>query len=405
MQNERQKLIKELAKECVSVEDVQKKLRDLFKATLQEIFEAEMDQHLGYNKHNNEGDNTGNSRNGYSKKTVKTRFGESEVQIPRDRNGHFEPKIVKKYETTSNQLEEQIIAMYAKGMSTRDIEDHMRDIYGIDVSAATVSKVTDKILPLIAEWQSRPLDRVYPIVFLDAIHFKVRKDNRIINKAAYSVMGINMDGLKDILGIWIGENESASFWLGICNDLRNRGVEDILIACKDGLSGFSEAISSVFPQTEIQLCVIHQIRNSLKYVSYKEQKELIADLKKVYRALTIEEAELAFEVFKEKWGKKHPIIIRSWEKNWDELTAFFKYPYEIRRIIYTTNTIEGYHRQLRKVTKTKTAYPSDESLKKIIYLATMEVSKKWNMPLREWKKCVSQFHIYFSDRLEVELAL
>ena len=265
MQNERQKLIKELAKECVSVEDVHEKLRDLFKDTLQEIFEAEMDEYLGYKKHNNEGDNTGNSRNGYSKKTVKTRFGESEIQIPRDRNGNYEPKIVKKYETTSNQLEEQIIAMYAKGMSTRDIEDHMRDIYGIDVSAATVSKVTDKILPLIAEWQSRPLDRVYPIVFLDAIHFKVRKDNRIINKAAYSVMGINMDGMKDILGIWVGENESASFWLGICNDLRNRGVEDILIACKDGLSGFSEAISSVFPQTEIQLCVIHQIRNSLKY--------------------------------------------------------------------------------------------------------------------------------------------
>jgi len=405
MQNERQKLIKELAKDCVSVEDVHEKLRDLFKDTPSGNFEAEMNEHLGYKKHNNEGDNTGNSRNGYSRKTVKTRFGESEIQIPRDRNGDFEPKIVKKYETTSNQLEEQIIAMYAKGMSTRDIEDHMRDIYGIDVSAATVSKVTDKILPLIAEWQSRPLDRVYPIVFLDAIHFKVRKDNRIINKAAYSVMGINMDGIKDILGIWVGENESASFWLGICNDLKNRGVEDILIACKDGLSGFSEAISSVFPQTEIQLCVIHQIRNSLKYVAYKEQKELMADLKKVYRALTIEEAELGFEAFKEKWGKKHPIIIRSWEKNWDELTAYFKYPYEIRRIIYTTNTIEGYHRQLRKVTKTKTAYPSDESLKKIIYLATMEAQKKWSMPLREWKQCVSQFHIYFSDRLRVELAL
>jgi transposase-like protein len=403
MQNERQMLIKELAKECNSVEDVHEKLRDLFKDTLQEIFEAEMDEHLGYTKHDNAGDNSGNSRNGYSKKTVKSRFGESEVQIPRDRNGTFEPKIVKKYETTSNQLEEQIIAMYAKGMSTRDIEDHMRDIYGIDVSATTVSKVTDKILPLIAEWQSRPLDRVYPIVFLDAIHFKVRKDNRIINKAAYSVMGIDMDGMKDILGIWIGENESASFWLGICNDLKNRGVEDILVACKDGLSGFSEAINSVFPQTEIQLCVIHQIRNSLKYVSYKERKGLMIDLKKVYQALTIEEAELAFEAFKEKWGKKHPIIIRSWEKNWVELTAYFKYPYDIRKIIYTTNPVEGYHRQLRKVTKTKTAYPSDESLKKIVYLVTMEVSKKWNMPAREWKKCISQFSIYFGDRLKTEL--
>lgn len=405
MQNERQKLIKELAKECASVEDVHEKLRDLFKDTLQEIFEVEMDEHLGYKKHDNKGDNTGNSRNGYSDKTIQSRFGQSEIKIPRDRKGYYEPKIVRKYETTSNQLEDQIIAMYAKGMSTRDIEDHMKDIYGIEVSATTVSKVTDKILPLISEWQSRPLDRVYPIVFLDAIHFKVRKDNRIINKAAYSVMGINMDGMKDILGIWVGENESASFWLGICNDLKNRGVEDILIACKDGLSGFSEAISSVFPQTEIQLCVIHQIRNSLKYVPYKQQKELMADLKKVYRALTIEEAELGFEAFKDKWGKRHPIIIRSWEKNWDELTAYFKYPYEIRRIIYTTNTIEGYHRQLRKVTKTKTAYPSDESLKKIIYLATMEVQKKWSMPLREWKQCVSQFHIYFSDRLKVDLVI
>jgi len=405
MQNERQKLIRELAKECTSVEDVHEKLRDLFKDTVQEIFEAEIDDHLGYSKNDNTGDNTGNSRNGYYPKTVKSRFGESEVQVPRDRNGTYEPKIVKKYETTSNQLEEQIIAMYAKGMSTRDIEDHMKDIYGIEVSSTTVSKITDKILPLIAEWQSRPLDRVYPIVFLDAIHFKVRKDNRIINKAAYSVLGINLEGHKDILGIWIGENESASFWLGICNDLKNRGVEDILIACKDGLSGFSDAISSVFPKTEIQLCVIHQIRNSLKYVSYKEQKELMADLRKIYNALTLEEAEYGFEEFKEKWGKKYPIIIRSWEKNWEELTAYFKYPYDLRRVIYTTNTIEGYHRQLRKVTKTKSAYPSDEALKKIIYLATVEASKKWNMPLREWKKCISQFHIYYGERLSLELAI
>jgi transposase-like protein len=295
--------------------------------------------------------------------------------------------------------------MYAKGMSTRDIEDHMRDIYGIDVSPTMVSKITDKILPMIAEWQSRPLDRVYPIIFLDAIHFKVRKENRIVNKAAYSVLGINISGQKDILGIWIGENESASFWLGVCNDLKNRGVEDILIACKDGLSGFSEAINTVFPQTEIQLCVIHQIRNSLKYVPHKEQKELMADLKQVYQALTMEEAELAFEIFKEKWSKKHPIIIRSWENNWLELTAYFKYPYEIRKIIYTTNVIEGYHRQLRKVTKTKTAYPTDEALKKIIYLATVEASKKWTMPIKEWKKCISQFAIHFGDRLQSELGI
>ena len=298
MQDVQDKTIRELAKGCKTMDDVSNMLRDLFKDTLQQILEGEMDNHLGYEKHNVEGNNTGNSRNGYSKKGIQSKFGPAEIVVPRDRNGEFEPQIIKKYESTSSQLEEQILAMYAKGMSTRDIEDHMRDIYGIEVSPSMVSKITDKILPMITEWQARPLDRVYPIVFLDAIHFKVRKDNRIVNKAAYSVLALNMAGIKEILGIWIGEHESASFWLGVCNDLKSRGVEDILIACKDGLSGFSEAISAVFPKTEIQLCVIHQIRNSLKYVSYKEQKILMADLKKVYQALTIEEAELAFLEFK-----------------------------------------------------------------------------------------------------------
>ncbi|MEG3069745.1 MAG: IS256 family transposase [Candidatus Syntrophopropionicum ammoniitolerans] len=404
MQTMQEKTIKELAKECHTVEDIQKMLKDLFKDTLQQIFEAEIEEHLGYKKHSIEGNNTGNSRNGYNKKTIQTRFGKTEIEIPRDRNGEYEPRIIGKYERTSNQLEDQIIAMYAKGMSTRDIEYHMRDIYGIDVSPAMVSKITDKVMPQIVEWQSRTLDRVYPIVFLDAIHFKVRKDNRIVNKAAYSVLGLNMDGHKEILGIWIGENESASFWLGVCNDLKNRGVQDILIACKDGLSGFSEAINTVFPETEIQLCIIHQIRNSLKYVSHKEQRKLMADLKQVYQALTLEEAELAFEMFKENWGKKHPIIIRSWENNWLELTAYFKYPHEIRKMVYTTNIIEG-HRQLRKVTKTKTAYPTDDALKKIIYLATIEAAKKWTMPAREWKSCISQFAIYFGDRIASELAI
>ncbi|WP_027352058.1 IS256 family transposase [Desulfotomaculum nigrificans] len=404
MQNVKNRLAAELAKECKSMDDVHNMLKDLFKDTIQKILEAEMDTHLGYEKHDPAGDLSGNSRNGYSKKTVQTQMGRTEIKIPRDRNGEFEPQIIKKYETTANELEEQIIAMYAKGMSTRDIEDHMRDIYGIEVSAAMVSKVTDKILPMIAEWQARPLDRVYPVVFLDAIHFKVRKDNRIVNKAAYSVLAINMNGQKEILGIWIGEHESASFWLGVCNDLKNRGVEDILIACKDGLSGFSEAINAVFPRTRIQLCVIHQIRNSMKYVSYKEQKAVMTDLKKVYQALTLEEAEFAFEEFKEKWGKKHPIIIKSWENNWLELTAYFEYPYEIRKMIYTTNIIEGYHRQLRKVTKTKTAYPTDDALRKIIYLATESISKKWTMPIREWRNCISQLAIYFGDRVQPGIA-
>ena len=323
MQNLKLQLAKEMAKECKSVEDVQSLLKELFKGTIEEILEAEMEEHLGYKKHSVTGNNSENSRNGYSRKTIKTRNGEAEVTVPRDRNGEFEPQIVRKYETTSNEIEDQIIAMYAKGLSTRDIEAHLKDIYGIEVSASLVSKVTDKIYPLIAEWQSRPLERIYPIVFLDAIHFKVRKENRIINKAAYTVLGINLTGRKEILGIWIGESESASFWLGVCNDLKNRGVEDILIVSKDGLSGFSDAIHTVFPQTDIQLCVIHQIRNSMKYVPYKDQKIVMKDLKRVYQALTLEEAELAFEDFKQTWGKKYPIVIRSWEKNWIELTAYF----------------------------------------------------------------------------------
>lgn len=405
MQNLKLQLAKEVAKECKTVEDVHNLLKELFKGTIEEILEAEIEEHLGYEKHSVAGNNTGNSRNGYSKKTLKTKMGETEIAVPRDRNGQFEPKIIRKYETTANELEDQIVAMYAKGMSTRDIEGHLKDIYGIEISASLISKVTDKVFPLVSEWQARPLDKVYPIIYLDAIHFKVRKDSRIVNKAAYTVLGINMAGYKDILGIWIGENESASFWLGVCNDLKNRGVQDILIACKDGLSGFSEAISSVFPQTDIQLCVIHQIRNSMKYISYKEQKAVIADLKQVYQALTLEEAEVAFRSFKEKWGKKHPIVIRSWENNWLELTTFFNYPAEIRRIIYTTNIVEGYHRQLRKITKTKSAYPTDESLRKIIYLATVEVSKKWTIPVRDWSSCIAQFVLLYENRIPINMVL
>ncbi|ABI67509.1 IS256 family transposase [Syntrophomonas wolfei] len=398
----REALARNIAKDCRTVEDIQSMIKALFKDTVQVVLEAEIDEHLGYEKHSIEGNNSGNSRNGYSKKSIKTNYGVTELNVPRDRNGQFEPQIIKKYQTMANGIDEQVIAMYAKGMSTRDIEEHLKAIYGIDISPSLVSRITDKIMPQVSEWQSRPLDRLYPIVFLDAIHFKVRKDNRIINKAAYTVLGINTEGQKDILGIWIGENESASFWLGVCNDLKSRGVDDILIACKDGLSGFSEAINTVFPQTEIQLCIIHQIRNSLKYVPYKERKQLMVDLKKVYQALTLEEAKFSFEEFKEKWGKKHPIIIRSWEQNWLELTTYFAYPNAIRRLIYTTNTIEGFHRQLRKVTKTKTAYPTDDALRKIIYLAIQDISKKWTMPIREWKQCISQMAIHFGDRFSLE---
>ncbi|WP_413299614.1 IS256 family transposase [Bacillus sp. 1P10SD] len=399
MQNYRDMTIRELAGQCETVDDIHAMIRDLFKETLQQVFEAEIEEHLGYSKHDSKGINTGNSRNGYSKKTIKSKLGETKLNIPRDRKGEYEPQIIKKYETSINGLEDQIIALYSKGMSTRDIEDHMKDIYGINVSSSLVSKVTDKVLPLVYEWQSRLLDPVYPIVFLDAIHFKVKHENRIVSKAAYTVLGVNTDGIKDILGIWIGEDESASFWLNVCQDLKSRGVQDILIACKDGLSGFSEAINATFPKTDIQSCIIHQLRNNVKCVPHKFRKELMDDLKKVYKAYTIEQAELEFDEFKEKWGKKYPSVIKSWETNWLELTTFFSYPVEIRKLIYTTNTIEAFHRQLRKVTKTKTAYPTDNALRKIVYLATVGVTDKWSNPIPGWLECRQQFDIMFEGRL------
>ncbi|PLT29047.1 IS256 family transposase [Peribacillus deserti] len=391
--------IKDLARECKTVDDIQFMLKDLFRETLQLVFEAEIEDHLGYAKNHISGNNTGNSRNGYMKKTIKTKFGNTTLDIPRDRKGDYEPQIIKKYETSINGLEDQILALYSKGMSTRDIEDHMQDIYGIHVSPTMVSKVTDKILPLVYDWQARPLDAVYPIVYLDAIHFKVRHENRIISKAAYTVLGINTDGVKDILGIWIGENESASFWLSVCSDLKSRGVEDILIACKDGLSGFSDAIIATFPQTHIQLCVIHQLRANMKYVATKDRTGVMGDLKKVYKAATLEQAESNFAKLKELWEKKYPTVIKSWEENWLELTAFFHYPPIIRKMIYTTNTVEGFHRQLRKVTKTKNTYPTDNALRKIVYLATIGVTDKWTKPIPDWLECKAQFDIIFEGRL------
>lgn len=399
MQNFGDLTIRELAGQCQTVDDIHSMIKDLFRETLQQVFEAEIEDHLGYSKHDPSGNNTGNSRNGYSKKTIKTKLGATHLNIPRDRNGEYEPQIIKKYETSINGLEDQIIGLYSKGMSTRDIENYMKDIYGVNVSPSLVSKVTDKILPMVYEWQSRLLEPVYPIVFLDAIHFKVKHENRIVSKAAYTVLGINTEGIKDILGIWIGEDESASFWLNVCQELKSRGVEDILIACKDGLSGFSEAISATFPKADIQSCIIHQLRNNVKCVPMKFRKELMDDLKKVYKAATLEMAESSFVEFKNKWGNKYPSVIRSWETKWLELTTYFSYPVEIRKLIYTTNTIEAFHRQLRKVTKTKTAYPTDNSLRKIVYLATMGVTDKWTVPVPGWLECRQQFDIMFDGRL------
>ena len=395
-----QQLAKLLAAECRTPEDIQNKLKELFSGTIQEVLECEMDDHLGYEKHGYEGVGSGNSRNGYSKKTIASQFGESEIMIPRDRNGEFEPKIVPKYQTKGDDIETRILAMYAKGMSTHDIEAHLRDIYGVSASASLISKITDKILPQVVEWQNRPLESLYPVVFFDGIYFKMRREGKIQNMCVYTVLGINADGFKEILGLWISENESAAFWTSVCNDLKNRGVERIFVACHDNLSSFSKAINTVFPQTNQQLCVIHQIRNSTKYVSYKDIKALMVDLKLIYGATTLEEAEFQLEVFAEKWDKKYPQIARSWRENWLELTEYFKYPAEVRRLIYTTNAVEGFHRMLRKFTKTKTSFPTEEALRKSIFLSINEISKKWSQPIHNWGCIWGQLVIFFEQETE-----
>jgi putative transposase len=392
-----------VASECRDMTDVQSLLKELFKDAVETMLEGEMDAHLGYEKHSAEGKNSGNTRNGYSEKRLKSEIGETTISVPRDRNSAFEPQVIGKRQTRTDDLEHRVLAMYAKGMSTRDIEDHLWDIYGVEASSSLVSRITDKIMPAVTEWQSRPLEAVYPIVFMDGIVFKVRKDARVINKCLYTVLGINMDGRKEILGMWLSENESASFWTGVLNELRNRGVQDILIACRDNLSGFSGAIETVFPHTEQQLCVIHQIRNATKYVSYKDIKEVMADLKLVYGAPTLEDAEFRLEEFREKWGAKYPQILKSWDANWAELSTYFKYPQEVRTLIYTTNAVEGFHRMLRKFTKTKSIYPSDDALRKSVYLSIREISKKWTMPIKDWGCIIGQLIMFFGDRLQNQI--
>lgn len=395
--------VKLLAGKCHTMSDIQGLLKNLFKDTVEQMLEAEMTEHLGYDKYSVAGKNSGNNRNGYNQKTLKAENGNTQLLIPRDRNGEFEPMIVEKHQSKTEDLENRIIAMYAKGLSNRDIEDHLKDIYGIDVSAGLISRITDKIMPQIQEWQSRPLNTVYPIVFLDGIYFKVRKDAKIVNKCVYSVLGINFEGIKEVLGLWISENESASFWLSVCNELKNRGVQDILIACHDNLPGFSSAIQTVFPHSEQQLCIIHQIRNSTKFVSYKDLKSLLADLKQVYGAPTLESAEYNLEVFREKWNKKYPQILKLWDKNWAELSTYFKYPEEIRKLIYTTNSVEGFHRQLRKFTKTKTIFPNDDALKKSVFLSIREITKKWSLPIPNWGIIIGQLTIFFEDRVRTRI--
>lgn len=394
-------LIKE--RKMATTDDISQMLKDLFSETLQEMMEAELDTTLGYEKNGSSGKTTTNRRNGHSKKAIVSEYGEAEIAIPRDREGEHEPIIVKKHQKNLSGIEDQIIAMYSKGMSVRDIQDHLNQLYGIEVSPTLISNVTNKLMPMIKEWQNRPLEQTYAIVFMDAIHYKVRQEGAIVNKAAYMVIGIDLDGRKDVLGMWIGEHETSKFWLVVLNELRNRGVQDILICCVDNLNGFSQAISACFPETEIQKCVVHQIRNSIRYVSYKDVKRVLADLKPVYTAASEPLALDALESFESIWGTKYPLIIKSWRANWAELSTYFKYPPEIRKIIYTTNMIESYHRQLRKVTKSKTIFPNDESLQKMLYLATMDVMRKWTGRVQNWGQILLQLSIFFPEKVKSSL--
>ena len=383
-----------------SMEDIQ----NLFKETIAEFMgnglEAELDEELGYSKYDYRNKNTDNSRNGYSSKTLRTSFGDVDVAVPRDRKGEFEPQLLKKNQTSiSQEIEEKILSMYAKGMTTSDIEAHIRDIYGIEVSDTTVSRITDKILPTAKEWQQRPLESIYAVVFMDAIHYHVRSEGQIAKKAVYIAIGIDLDGKKDVLGMWVGENESAKYWATVLNSLKNRGIDDIFIACTDNLTGFSAAIEAIFPRTEIQNCIIHQLRNSSKYVSYKDIKELMKDLKAVYGAVDEQSALDALDAFADKWDRKYPKISQSWRENWANLSTYFKFPEEVRRLIYTTNAIEGFNRQLRKVTKAKSVFPTDDSLFKMLYLAMMDITSKWTGRRQDWGVIYSQLSIFFGDRI------
>ena len=374
----------------------------LFSDTLERMLEAELTDELGYEPYAVEGRNSGNSRNGGYSKKIRTSGGDTTVRVPRDRNGEFEPKLLKKYATSSNEIEDKIVTLYAKGMSVRDIQDTLQDLYGIDVSPTTVSHITEKVWPLVEEWQNRPLEEVYPIIYLDALHIKLRREGRVENTAVYLVLGVDLRGKRDVLGQWVGDGaEGGNFWLSVVSDLQSRGVQDILIACIDGLTGFRDAIQAVFPDTQIQRCVIHQIRNSLKYVTWKDRKPFMADLKTVYQAPTREEAERNLIQLGETWNDKYAMAVRSWENNWEDLATYFDYPAEIRRLIYTTNSVESYNRQLRKVIKTKSSFPNVEAARKLLFLANQNITRKWTMPIQNWPKILNQLAIRFEGRFPV----
>lgn len=383
-----------------SIKDIESALKDIFRDTIQEALEAEIEEELGYSKYDLASKGTSNVRNGKYSKNVKSSVGEIELSIPRDRDGAYQPKIVEKHQRDISNLEDNIISLYGKGMSTRDINNHVKEIYGVDVSPESVSRITNKLIPLIEEWQSRPLDPVYPFIFLDAVHYSVREEKRVVKKAAYVVLGITLDGKKDILGIYIGENETSKFWLSVMTDLKNRGVRDLLIASVDGLNGFDNAIHSVFPKTQIQRCIVHQIRNTLKYVNYKDRKVFARDLKSIYTAPTEQSGLAALDSLKEDWKEKYPYALRSWEVNWGQLSAFYEYTEEIKKIMYTTNVIENINRQFRKVTKTKSVFPTDMSLLKQLYLVVVDLDKKWERNTqRNWDQVLGQLAIKYEERL------
>lgn len=394
-------LSKEFLSQFKTGEDVTAFMKELHTRVYEQMLEAEMDNHLGYEKHSNQGDHSGNSRNGSYRKQIQTEMGESVIQVPRDREGEFEPIVVPKHQSRGLSIERLVISLYAKGMSVADIESEMQEIYGINLSTSAISIITNKVRQAATEWQNRLLDSLYMIVWMDGIVFKVRENGKVINKTVYLCVGLNKEGLKEVLGMWIGKNESAAFQTGVLTDLKARGVEDILITVTDNLNGFTETIKSVFPASTTQICVVHQIRNPCRYVVWKEKKEFTADLKNIYNAPTKEAAEMELDNFEQKWGAKYPYAIRSWRNNWEELTVFFDFPVEIRKIIYTTNLIENLNGKIRKYTKNKLSFPNDDALKKSVYLAINEIQKKWYQTIWKWALIFNQFITIFENRIQV----
>ena len=374
-------------------------LQQLTKALVERALKGELTHHLGYEKHSPTGNNSGNSRNGTTPKVLKGKRGQVEIEVPRDRNGKFEPQLVKKNQTRFDGLDEKIISLYARGMTTREIQGHLEEIYGVDVSPSLISNVTDAVLEEVRAWQSRPLDAVYPILYLDALQVKVRSGGRVISKAIYLAFGVNLNGLKEVLGIWASDNEGSKFWLQIITELKNRGVQDIFIACVDGLKGFPEAIEAIYPNTQIQLCIVHLVRHSLFYVSHKDRKEVAADLKLIYQAPALEEADYQLGKFADKWSETYPVVVKSWQQNWTRVIPMFAFAPEIRKAIYTTNTIESLNMTLRKIIKNRAMFPSDEAVFKILYLALRNISKRWTMPIANWSGAMNQFAILFENRL------